>query len=86
MPAPAWKYARAIFQHGASQRDARIDIPIKSEVADRPCVTAASGLFQFANDLHCADFRRAGDGAGGKRRLHQIECSAIGPAQTPCHV
>ncbi len=41
-----------------------------SEIADRARVAAAPGLFQLTNNLHGADFWRAGDGAGGKCRFH----------------
>src|SRR5439155_12000920 len=74
-----------VFQYGTAQCDAGIDVPVESEIADRACITAAPRFLQFANNLHRADFRRAGDSAGRKRRSHCVERAAI-EAQTPHHV
>ena len=52
-----------VFQYGATQRDAGVDVTIESEIADRARVAAATCFFQFADNLHRPNFRRAGDGA-----------------------
>src|SRR5215471_1055845 len=62
-----------VFQHCAPQCDAGIKISIEPKIADGACVTAAPRFFQFANDLHRPDFRRAGDGSGRKSRSNCIK-------------
>src|SRR6266436_10312722 len=75
----------AVFQHCASQRDAGIKISIEPEVADRARVTAAPRVFQFANDLHRADFGSAGDGSRRKGRSNCVK-HATTAAQTAHYV
>src|SRR5207249_6352731 len=38
-----------VFQYGAAQRDARIDVTIEPEIADRARVAAATCVFQLAD-------------------------------------
>src|SRR5262249_35968795 len=63
----------AVFYYGASQRDAGINVPVESEIADRACITAAPRFFQFADNLHGADFRRPRDSTGRKCRSYRIK-------------
>src|SRR6266513_3858511 len=74
-----------VFQHGAAQRDARIEITVEPKITDRARVAAASGLFQVSDNLHGADFRCARHRASGKCSLNEIKRSAAG-AQTPGHI
>src|SRR5207248_7729376 len=65
-----------VFQYGAAQRDARIDVTIEPEIADRPRVATATCFFQFADNLHRPNFRRAGDSPSRKGRFNHIEGAA----------
>ena len=62
----------AVLEHGGADGDAAVEIAVKTEVADRAAVGAAGGLLKFADDLHGADLRRAGEGAGGKGGAQEI--------------
>ncbi len=48
--------------------------PPGAEIADAAGVDAALVLFQFVDDLHGPDFRRAGDGPGGEARGERGDC------------
>src|SRR6266513_4794490 len=64
-----------VFQHGAAQRDARIEITVEAKITDRARVAAAPGFFQVSDNLHGADFRRARYRASGKCSLNEIKRS-----------
>src|SRR6266446_6108019 len=45
----------------------------RQRVADGPRVGPATMAFELRDDLHCANLRRAGDGAGGEAGAEQVE-------------
>ncbi len=47
--------------------------PRTSRIQQRAAVQAASGGFQFVDDLHGANLRRAGDGAAGEAAGDQVQ-------------
>ena len=65
------------MQRGADG-DAGVEIAVEGKIADAAGIRPARGLFEFGNDLHGADFRRAADGARRKRRAHQIVRRLVG--------
>ena len=56
------------FHHDGADDDAGVEIAVVAEVADGAGVKAALLRLQLADNLHGADFRRAGNGAGGESR------------------
>src|SRR5205809_6463650 len=77
-----------VFQYSAAQRDARIDVTIEPEIADRSRVAAATCFFQFADNLHRPNFWCAGDSSSRKGRFDNIECAAPlaqSPSDIPDH-
>ncbi len=68
MPAPALDMHEAVFHHRGAQHDASVHFAPGAEIADAAGIDAALVLLQFVDDLHCADFRRAGHGARRKAR------------------
>ena len=65
----------ALEQDGA-EGDAGVVVAVEPEVADGPGVGAAFAFLEFVEDLHGADLRGAGDGAGGEGGAHHIERTA----------
>ncbi len=61
----------------AAQHDARVHVAVKVEVRDAAGVMAARRRFEFVDQLHGAQFGRAGHGAGRERRRKQVERVAI---------
>jgi len=56
-----------------ADRNAGVHIAAKIEVADCAGVGSAALRFQFVDDFHCSDFRRAADGAGGEAGFQRID-------------
>ena len=63
----------AIFCDQSAQRDAGIEIAGKIEIKNGPGVNAAAGGLKFVNDLHGANFWRAGNGPGRKAGHERVE-------------
>ncbi len=61
----------ALDRDGAD-RDVEAGRAVRREMADGAAIQAARALLQFADDLHRADLRRAGDRAAGKQRAHDL--------------
>src|SRR5690606_7210307 len=61
-----------------AQGDAGIVRAIEAEPADRAGVSAALVFLQLVEDLHGPDFRRAGNGAGGKGRTQHVIRAVLG--------
>ena len=61
------------FHDDGANDDAGVEVAVVAEVADGAGVKPALLRLQLADDLHGADFRRAGYRAGGKGRDEQIE-------------
>src|ERR1700722_8988830 len=69
----------AIFGDQGAQRDAGIEIAGKIEIENCASVNAAAGGLEFVDDLHGANFWRAGNGAGrkaGHERVKTVESFA----------
>src|SRR5688572_12460441 len=56
-----------------SYQDTGVKRTIKADVRQRAAVGSTGVRFEFGDDFHGADFRRAGDRAAWKRRLERIE-------------
>src|SRR5205814_6458283 len=65
-------------------RDAGIEIARKIEIENSAGINAAAGSFEFFDNFHSADFRRAGNGAcreAGHQRIETIDVFAQSAAQ-----
>ena len=62
-----------IFQHRGANRDRRVHVVLKADVADSTRVDAPARRFELVDDLHRANFRCAAHCAGRKRRRQHVE-------------
>ena len=72
MPPPACTCATPSFMTMVRMRDRGVDVAGEVEVADAAGVGAAPVVLQLGDDLHRADLRRAGDGAGGEAGAQRV--------------
>src|ERR1700678_1907144 len=63
----------AVFCDESTQRDAGIEVAREIEIENRASVDSAARGFEFVDDLHGADFWRAGNGASGKAGHECVE-------------
>src|SRR3546814_9405141 len=63
----------AILDDGGADRDGGVHVAVPAEVADGAAVDATLDRLDLVDDFHRADFRRAGQGAGGERRGQRVQ-------------
>src|SRR5262249_25109514 len=66
------------LEQGGANGDAAIQIAVEGKIANTAAVGASRALFQFRNDLHGADFRRAAERSGWESGAHQIVGGLLG--------
>ena len=76
MPAPAWMFPCRLGDHGADG-DAGVEIAGEVGVEDCAAVDAAAGGLELFDDLHGADFGRAGEGAGGEAGAQGVDGAEV---------
>ncbi len=77
MPAPTWKWARALYDGGADD-DVELALAVEAEVADGSGVKASGGGFEVGDDLQSAFLRCAGDRPAGEASGDGVEVGDVG--------
>src|SRR5439155_22233993 len=72
------KVSLALFANGRTDSDAQLTLAVKSEIAQGPCVRTAADGFQFIDDLHRPELRRAGNAAARKTGSQCGEMAHLG--------
>jgi hypothetical protein len=68
-----WDVDVIAFGNHCADGDVELHGAIGGQITDRAAVGAAADGFQFFDDLHCADFRCAGDRSAGESGSQQID-------------
>src|SRR5438046_408646 len=63
----------SLLQYGGANRDCRIHIVLKADIADGARINTAARGLELVDDLHRTHFWRAADRARGKRRRENVE-------------
>src|SRR6185437_4127490 len=69
---------RAFAADRGANGDGKLTFAIKTEIPERAGVGTARDRLKFVDDLHRADFRRAGDAPAGKTRREGSEVRYVG--------
>lgn len=70
---------------GGPYHDVKVAAAVQGQVTDGAGVEVAAAVFQLVDQLHCPQFRRAGDRTAWKSGVQQIHDGQPG-AQCPDHV
>src|SRR5438093_660463 len=70
---PGLNVGHAVFGHQRPDRDRRFEIAVPIEEADCAAVRPALVGFQVGDDLHRANLRCSGEGAGGEARAQRVD-------------